>query len=109
MIHENRYDELTEKWFKEHPDTETTVMRCDDCGLFYKPSLGHKCKMAKYSDLDIDFKNKEVAKNYDKIIETKNVFAGLEYLLARAHTIRETTIILMIVEELKRRDIREVL
>ena len=39
-----KYDKKTEKWFKKHPGTHTTVCRCDKCGLFYKPSLGHKCK-----------------------------------------------------------------
>lgn len=42
-----RYDYATEKWFKAHPDVCSTVMRCKDCGLFYKPSLGHKCKVRK--------------------------------------------------------------
>lgn len=36
-------DKATEKWFKERPGIETTVMQCDKCGLFYKPSLGHNC------------------------------------------------------------------
>ena len=46
-----KYDETTEKWFKQHPDVVSTVMRCEKCGLFYKPSLGHKCRkrdIAKY-------------------------------------------------------------
>ena len=41
------FDKATEKWFKEHPHNETTVMKCDRCGLFYKPILGHKCKFEK--------------------------------------------------------------
>lgn len=40
------FDKSTEKWFREHPHSETTVMKCDKCGLFYKPSLGHKCKLS---------------------------------------------------------------
>lgn len=44
-----RYDLETRKWFDSLPLSErfiieTTVMRCDDCGLYYKPSLGHKCR-----------------------------------------------------------------
>lgn len=42
-----KYDYATSKWFKSHPFNETTVMRCDECGLYYKPSLGHKCKKSK--------------------------------------------------------------
>ena len=42
-----RYDYATDKWFKQHRYCESTVMQCEDCGLFYKPSLGHKCKMRK--------------------------------------------------------------
>ncbi len=37
-------DAILEKWFREHPDAETTVMQCPVCGLYYKPILGHKCK-----------------------------------------------------------------
>lgn len=39
-----RYDYATEKWFKKHPMHQTTVMQCEVCGLYYKPSLGHRCK-----------------------------------------------------------------
>ena len=38
------YDQETEKWFQSHLTAETTVMQCDRCGLFFKPSLGHKCR-----------------------------------------------------------------
>lgn len=41
------YDSVTKKWFNAHPCSETTVTRCNDCGLFYKPMLGHKCKKQK--------------------------------------------------------------
>lgn len=38
-------DEPTKKWFEKQPDyMVTTVRQCKECGLFYKPSLGHKCK-----------------------------------------------------------------
>ena len=49
-MNHNGYDKETEKWFKNHPDAQTTVMQCDKCGLFYKPSLGHKCKYAPKSN-----------------------------------------------------------
>lgn len=39
-----KYDAATLRWFGEHPWQETTVMCCSDCGLYYKPELGHKCK-----------------------------------------------------------------
>lgn len=38
------YDYATKKWFGNHIGHETTLCRCEKCGLFYKPSLGHKCK-----------------------------------------------------------------
>lgn len=41
-----RFDRVTEKWMREHWGVETTVARCDECGLYYKPELGHKCKAA---------------------------------------------------------------
>jgi hypothetical protein len=42
-------DSNTRKWFDRIPLPErlaiqTTVTQCDDCGLYYKPSLGHRCK-----------------------------------------------------------------
>lgn len=39
-----KYDIETQKWFNAHPFHCTTVCRCNKCGLFYKPSLGHVCK-----------------------------------------------------------------
>ena len=39
-----KFDSTTKKWFAAHPLAQTTVMCCPDCGLYYKPSLGHKCK-----------------------------------------------------------------
>ena len=39
------FDKETKKWFIGKPwGTQTTVCRCNKCGLFYKPSLGHKCE-----------------------------------------------------------------
>ena len=38
------FDAETKKWFKDHPHAQTTVCQCSACGLYYKPSLGHKCK-----------------------------------------------------------------
>ena len=40
-----RFDEATRKWFKSNPFAQTTVMRCEKCGLYFKPCLGHKCKL----------------------------------------------------------------
>ena len=43
-----RFDPETRKWFKKNWSAQTTVMRCERCGLYYKPSLGHKesnCKV----------------------------------------------------------------
>lgn len=41
-----RYDKETSKYFNnpKNVGSQTTVCRCEKCGLFYKPSLGHKCK-----------------------------------------------------------------
>lgn len=39
-----RCDSRTNKWFREHVFDETTLVKCEDCGLYYKPSIGHKCK-----------------------------------------------------------------
>ena len=38
-------DAETNKWFKDHPVAQTTVMCCEKCGLWYKPMLGHACKV----------------------------------------------------------------
>ena len=38
------FDKDTSKWFKKHPDAQTTVTQCEKCGLWYKPILGHKCE-----------------------------------------------------------------
>ena len=44
-----RFDAETRKWFDKLPIPtrmiiQTTVTQCEKCGLWYKPSLGHKCK-----------------------------------------------------------------
>ena len=39
-----RMDAETRKWFDKNPFAQTTVMRCECCGLYYKPELDHKCK-----------------------------------------------------------------
>ena len=44
------FDSATEKWFKSHPSEATygtTICQCEHCGLMYKPSLGHSCKLMK--------------------------------------------------------------
>lgn len=40
-----KYDKATQKWLREHIGWQTTVCKCDKCNLFYKPILGHKCKV----------------------------------------------------------------
>ncbi len=42
-----RYDAATAEWFRSRGDIQTTVCKCEVCGLHYKPSLGHKCKVKK--------------------------------------------------------------
>ena len=44
MTERIRFDSILKRWFKLHPFAETTVAKCEKCGLFYRPSLGHKCK-----------------------------------------------------------------
>jgi hypothetical protein len=39
-----KFDKETSKWCRKHIGYEITVCQCDKCKLFYKPSLGHKCK-----------------------------------------------------------------
>lgn len=38
-------DKETMNWFRKHVGQQTTVCKCEKCGLHYKPSLGHKCRM----------------------------------------------------------------
>lgn len=37
-------DQETSEWFKRHPGVQSTVAQCPKCGLYYKPSLGHRVK-----------------------------------------------------------------
>ena len=39
-----KYDKETKKWFVQNPSAETTVWKCSKCGLYFKPTLGHKCE-----------------------------------------------------------------
>lgn len=41
-----RCDKETEKWFEKHMAQQTTLCKCEKCNLFYKASLGHKCRKA---------------------------------------------------------------
>lgn len=48
MPFEVTFDPDTKAWFDQNPDAQTTVMKCERCGLYYKPILGHKpinCKV----------------------------------------------------------------
>lgn len=38
------FDRRTKAWFDSHIGFESTIVQCPICKLFYKPSLGHKCK-----------------------------------------------------------------
>ena len=38
-----RFDRETEKWMQRHVGWETTLAMCEDCEMYYKPELGHKC------------------------------------------------------------------
>ena len=57
--------------------------------------------MMQYKELKFDFGIKEISNNYDKIMESKNVLAGLEYLRMRSTSIKQMQVIDMIVAELK--------
>ena len=68
-----KYDAVTQSWFdKEPPYIQTTVMQCKECGLWYKPSLGHKCEdpeneaKRKAKAREYYCKNKERIKEYQK-------------------------------------------
>lgn len=37
-------DPCTAAWIDQHVGVQTTMVKCKKCGLYYKPSLGHKCK-----------------------------------------------------------------
>ena len=39
-----KLDKETKKWFEKNPNADTTVWKCGKCGLWFKPTLGHKCK-----------------------------------------------------------------
>ena len=52
-----RYDSLTQKWFATHVSKQTTVVRCDKCGEFYKPILGHRCKVKEQTGENKDGKD----------------------------------------------------
>ena len=44
------YDAKTREWFARNRDAETTVTRCEGCGLYYKPELGHNCLRRNYGN-----------------------------------------------------------
>ena len=33
------FDKETIKWFRKHPEKQTTLCMCEKCGKCYKPSL----------------------------------------------------------------------
>ena len=42
-----KFDKETAKFFRniKNIGVQTTVCMCENCGLFYKPRLGHECKI----------------------------------------------------------------
>lgn len=72
-----KYDTETEKWLKKNIIQQTTVMKCEKCGLYYKPSLGHKCENKEKYVPDNKVGNKKT--NRDKLNEMSN--EELAYLL----------------------------
>lgn len=40
----SKFDKETSKWCNKHIGCQITVCQCEKCKLYYKPSLGHKCK-----------------------------------------------------------------
>lgn len=38
-------DKATNEWFEYHPGARITIVRCEKCGLYFKPSLGHECEV----------------------------------------------------------------
>lgn len=47
-----QFDGPARRWLSAHPLQETTVMRCEVCGKFYKPTLGHECTGRKRTEPD---------------------------------------------------------
>lgn len=40
---EVKFDKETQRWLEKNLAQQTTVMKCEKCGLLFKPSLGHNC------------------------------------------------------------------
>ena len=74
----SNFDKRIERWFKEHPYAETTVMTCDRCGLSYKPSLGHDCpKLSKQKVLKIKTDNGWVKDGIPTRRQNENGIVGI--------------------------------
>lgn len=56
-----------------------------------------------YSEMPVN--NIKVSKNFNEIMETKNIVAGLYYIMARVHTIQGKEILDMIFRELEERGV----
>ena len=37
-------DEVIKDFFREHKDIQASIVKCDICGLSYRPDLGHICR-----------------------------------------------------------------
>lgn len=64
-----KYDRATKAWFSSHIGQQTTVCKCEKCGLFFKPSLGHKCKAKESDGFTDDLLNMGFTKGYNKAID----------------------------------------
>ena len=73
------YDAHTKEWFKKHGDAETTLMRCEQCGLFYKPELGHVCHKAKEEHA----KTKELRKIFSQITTSPTLYKYTVLIMGR--------------------------
>ena len=71
------FDADTQAWFDKNPDAQTTVMQCERCGLYYKPTLGHRPKNCKVRVTKEE--KEEGAKRVEKrcIIKTEGI-AGIK-------------------------------
>ena len=48
-----KFDNQTRKWVYGKPyGTETTVVKCEKCKLYYKPMLGHICRKERKNETD---------------------------------------------------------
>lgn len=62
------YDSKLQDWLNKHPSAQTTVVKCEKCGLFYKQTLGHECKCKEtIKDCHIDERAEELIGDIVKV------------------------------------------